>query len=91
MLMGTMYQANCECGYSLSNLLSGCGMAGVSFDLLYCENCSNVFSRKTTIESRKCRACRSDNLKIIDTDFIILKCPICSEKKLEVGVAGMWD
>ncbi|VAX09727.1 hypothetical protein MNBD_GAMMA25-1241 [hydrothermal vent metagenome] len=89
--MGKMYQANCECSYSLFDLLSGCGMTGVSFDLLYCEDCNHVFSRKTIVKSRKCSSCRSDNLKVIDTDFIILKCPICSQKKLEVGIAGKWD
>ena len=89
--MDAMYQANCECGYSLFDLLSGCGMAGVSFCLLYCEDCGNIFSRKTTVKSRKCSSCRSDNLGIIDTGFIILKCPICNQKKLEVSVAGNWD
>jgi len=43
--MGTMYQVNCECGYRLFDLLSGCGMAGVSFELFYCEDCSNVMSK----------------------------------------------
>ena len=100
--MGTMYQAECVCGYASGFLSEGCGMAGLSRDLGRCDHCQEMVSIPALSVRRRCPKCRRKVvvLKNVNTDddettragaLAGLECPRCHQLTMRLEVAGVWD
>jgi hypothetical protein len=100
--MGTIYQAECPCGYKSDNLLEGFGMSGIEFGhkLALCKHCQEIVSINTTGPKKLCPKCRG-KVKVINLaeekrkakfpDPIPFDCPKCKRKAMEFRIILFWD
>ncbi|MBT7190071.1 MAG: hypothetical protein HN916_07755 [Anaerolineae bacterium] len=96
--MGTIYQAECSCGYVSAELLAGCGMLGKDTcrDLARCNHCKIIVTTPAASKRLRCPECRR-KLEIIifneecSENPIILDCPQCGDRIMELREVGIWD
>lgn len=96
--MGTMYQAECPCGYVSAELFVGYGWAGDAYgrELARCAHCQIIVTTPSTSKRPRCPECRR-KLEIItldkerSDDSIILDCPKCGDPGMALHHVGMWD
>ena len=94
--MGTIYRAECSCGYSSAALFEGCGMLGADScrDLATCAHCGIMVTTPSESKRPRCPECRRKLERILldeDMDKEKLDCPHCGEKALRLVFEGMWD
>ena len=104
--MGSMFEAQCPCGYASDTLLEGCGMAGPDTyrDLARCEHCREIVLRSIRSSSarRRCPKCRRvaqiitiEQQPLFDAKPIAghmnLERPRCGNWTMAVTQGGHWD
>ena len=102
--MGSIFLAQCLCGYLSEDLPEGCGMAGPESkcDLAQCDRCKEVFSIRANSKRPRCPKCRH-KVSVLDTEQASagersvgrvprgLECPRCHELTVHLVEAGLWD
>lgn len=102
--MGTMFEAQCTCGYVSETLLEGCGMAGPDScrDLARCGHCRDIVSIRASSARRRCPACRRvvhvltiEHQTLFEaeptTALVNLECPRCGKPTMVLAEVGLWD
>ena len=102
--MGTIFEAQCTCGYASETLLKGCGMAGHDScrELGRCEHCREIVSVRSSNVRRRCPKCRRvvqvitmEQQKISELEptraSANLECPRCGKSTMVLAEVGLWD
>jgi hypothetical protein len=98
--MGTIYKADCPCGYESSELFEGCGRAGIDscYELASCEHCHIIVSIRSSSIRHRCPKC-SRKVQALNIDgeendgdnlnSIILSCPLCGNLTMKLHGIGL--
>ena len=98
--MGSIFTAQCSCGYESGNLIEGCGMAGpdTCCSLASCNNCQEIVSIRSSSVRPRCPTCRRkvqviaiDDQSISASKPAALECPQCGKSTMTLTMAGLWD
>src|SRR5688572_18725933 len=102
--MGSIFEAQCLCGYISGELLEGCGMAGPQScrDLARCDHCKEIVSIRANSERPRCPKCRR-KVFVLDLEQSNegkpstcggtsgLECPRCHRSTMHLEESGIWD
>jgi len=98
--MGTLYQADCPCGFKQIDLLQGYGInqRDISYELYQCENCHMLVNYELSqqIDSLfkpvRCPECKEALIHLSgEADQHPHPCPECKQNTLILSVVGLWD
>jgi hypothetical protein len=102
--MGSMYEAQCPCGYASDTLFEGCGMAGPDTcrNLARCHHCQEIVSIGSSSARPRCPKCRRkvqvitiEPTALVDSQSVPgpvkLECPRCGNSTLVLAELGCWD
>lgn len=102
--MGSIFLAQCSCGYVSEDLPEGYGMAGPESEraVAQCDLCKEVVSIRVNSKRPRCPSCRH-TVSVLDTGQAAagkpstgqfprgLECPRCHEFTVHLVEAGLWD
>ena len=98
--MGRVIKAKCPCGYVSSNLIEGCGMAGLDtcFSLARCNNCQEIVSIRSSSVRARCPTCKRkvqviaiDDQRTSASKPAAPECPQCGKSTMTLTMVGLWD
>ncbi|MDH5445484.1 MAG: hypothetical protein OEY52_07990 [Gammaproteobacteria bacterium] len=98
--MGTIYQANCPCGFKQIDLIQGYGLNQVEihYELYQCEHCHSLTSIELTqqvdslFKPIRCPECKSTMSRLMDRpEDHPLICPECQNPSLIFTINKLWD
>ena len=98
--MGTIFQANCSCGFKQIDLLQGYGIRdrGIGYELYQCEDCHMLASYElrqqvdSLFKPVRCPDCQGAMRRLSGVlENRQLSCPECREPSLALSVTTLWD
>ncbi len=99
--LGTVYSAQCECGYQEDDLTDGCGMRMQSYVVVICRKCHRLSSKylgyigladANAVSNKRCGHCRRGGIEryeVLETGKG--ECPQCGNHSLKFSVGIVWD
>lgn len=97
--MGSIYTAQCPCGFEQPDLMEGCGFSGLdtSYEIQSCKHCEIIYSKqygedKILYGKEFCKKCHRDLTRFekIDEEEKYV-CPRCGGHSLKFFQCGVWD
>ncbi len=98
--MGTIYQANCPCGFKQIDLLQGYGVnqRDINYELYQCEDCHSLTSIElnqqvdSLFKPIRCPNCKSTMQRLTgEPEEHPQTCPECKETTLQFIITKLWD
>lgn len=98
--MGTIYQANCPCGFKQIDLLQGYGISqrDISYALYQCEHCHMLVNYEfnqqvdSLFKPIHCPECKASLIRLnSEADQHQYPCPECKEHSLTLSIIELWD
>lgn len=98
--MGTLYEANCPCGFRQVDLLRGSGtqQRKISYELYQCEHCHMLANYELNQQADslfipvRCPECKSSMVRLSgELESRHYCCPECKEPALRLSIATLWD
>lgn len=98
--MGTIYQANCPCGFKQIDLLQGSGInqRDISYELYQCESCHMLVNYElnqqvdSLFKPVHCPECKAALVLLTsEAEQHPYPCPECQEHSLTLSIIGLWD
>lgn len=98
--MGTIYQANCPCGFKQIDLLQGYGISQreVGYELYQCEQCHMLSSYEMNQQADslfkpvRCPDCHAPMHRLSgELARRQVCCPECGEASLQLTITTLWD
>ena len=98
--MGTLYEANCPCGFKQIDLLQGYGIKqrDISYELYQCESCHMLVNYELNQQADslfkpvRCPECKVPLLRLTgEAGQLQHPCPECKQASLSLTMVGLWD
>lgn len=98
--MGTIYQANCPCGFKQIDLLQGYGLnpRDISYELYQCEDCHMLVNYELSqqvdslFKPMHCPECKAALIRLTGgLEQRRYPCPECRQHTLSLDIVDLWD
>jgi len=98
--MGTIYQANCPCGFKQIDLLQGYGInqREIGYELYQCEDCHMLASYELSqqvdslFKPVRCPDCHASMVRLSGAlEKQQLCCPECKKPDMQLTITTLWD